>query len=196
MDAGSLQHVFYDNGDVKLGNNNEIFVNSVENKVGIGLNNPSSALEVAGEITASSATINGTISANNMNINGNIKTNTVEASGAISAGSINTLGSVVGNNFSSSGSGSFSAGIQTGGNETLKMDIIPFTININFESSQIIIINHGKGDNIRGFSNPYIPGFGVSVGYIYSSNTQLKIYLYANEGSMYNKTGYIVVYYE
>ena len=52
MDAGVVQHVFYDNGDVKLGNNNEIFIDTDQNKIGILKNNPEEELDVEGDIKA------------------------------------------------------------------------------------------------------------------------------------------------
>jgi hypothetical protein len=56
LDAGVAHHIFYDSGDVRLGNNNEVYVDTDVNRVGIGVASPSATLDVAG-----AAEINGTL---------------------------------------------------------------------------------------------------------------------------------------
>ncbi|MBN2482750.1 MAG: hypothetical protein JXD21_00950, partial [Candidatus Omnitrophica bacterium] len=52
MDAGTAHHIFYDNGDVRFGNNNEVYVDTDVGRVGIGDSTPSYTLDVTGDIRA------------------------------------------------------------------------------------------------------------------------------------------------
>jgi len=52
MDAGIAHHYFFDNGDVRLGNNNEIRIDTSSGYVGIGDSTPDYKLDVAGTVYA------------------------------------------------------------------------------------------------------------------------------------------------
>jgi len=52
QDAGTMFAQFYDTGDIQLGNDNELYVDTSAGYVGIGVNDPLTALEVSGSIFA------------------------------------------------------------------------------------------------------------------------------------------------
>jgi len=103
MDAGSVHHIFYDNGDVRLGNSNEIYVDTSSGKVGIGDSSPSYELEVSGSGLFSS---NVTASAFYYSSDERLKTNVVPINN-----SLERIKQLEGINFNWINSGEYSMGL-------------------------------------------------------------------------------------
>lgn len=149
------------NIDTLLVDNNTLYVDATNNRVGVNNPSPTTALDVTGAIkasgavTAASVSASGAVSGGSLSTTGAVSAGSVASTGAMTAGSVSATGAVSGGSISTTGAANVGSLTSTGAAQATRITLTQATGTAPLTVSSTTVVNNLNSDLLDGQEGSY-----------------------------------------